>query len=143
MYTGIKHLHSVLAYVLLAVLIISILYTLFSFLSNKSFTEGNRKMALVGLISAHLQFLVGIVLYFVSPMGLSNASGAAMKDAGSRLYFLEHPLMMLIAIILITVGYSRTKRLTADRARYLSILIFFTLGLVFILSRIPWQVWPK
>lgn len=142
MYTGLKHLHSGLAYLLLAGLIFAILYTLIGYFGNKPFTEGNRKVALIGLISAHLQFVIGLVLYFVSPLGMANASGAAMKDAGSRLYFLEHPLMMLLGIILITVGYSRAKRLTVDRSRYLSVLIFFTAGLIFILSRIPWQVWP-
>jgi NADH:ubiquinone oxidoreductase subunit 2 (subunit N) len=142
MYTGVKHLHSMLAYVLLAGLVFAILYTLFAYLNKKPFTEGNRKVALIGLICAHLQLLAGLVLYFVSPLGVSNASGAAMKDPASRLYFLEHPLMMIIAIVLITVGYSRAKRLTVDKSRYMSILIFFTLGLLFILSRIPWQVWP-
>jgi NADH:ubiquinone oxidoreductase subunit 2 (subunit N) len=142
MYTGFKHLHSTLAYILLAALVFSILYTLFTYLNKKPFTEGNRKMALIGLISAHLQLVVGLVLYFVSPLGLSNASGAAMKDSTSRLYFLEHPLMMIIGIVLITVGYSRAKRLKEDKKRYMSILIFYTLGLVLILSRIPWQVWP-
>ncbi|KAA9332765.1 hypothetical protein [Adhaeribacter soli] len=142
MYTGFKHLHSTLAYILLAALVFSILYTLFSYLNKKPFTEGNRKVALIGLISAHLQLVVGLVLYFISPLGLSNASGAAMKDSASRLYFLEHPLMMIIGIALITVGYSRAKRLKEDKKRYMSILIFYTLGLVLILSRIPWQVWP-
>ena len=142
MYTGFKHLHSTLAYILLAALVFSILYTLFSYLNKKPFTEGNRKMALIGLISAHLQLVIGLVLYFISPLGLSNASGAAMKDSASRFYFLEHPLMMIIGIVLITVGYSRAKRLREDKKRYMSILIFFTLGLVLILSRIPWQVWP-
>jgi len=143
MYTGVKHLHSMLAYVLLAGLVFAILYTLFEYLSKKPFSEGNRKVDLIGLICAHLQLLAGLVLYFVSPMGVSNASGAAMKDPTSRLYFLEHPLMMIIAIILIIIGYSRAKHLTVDKSRYMSILIFFTLGLLFILSRIPWQVWPK
>lgn len=132
-----------LAYVLLAGLVFAILYTLFAYLGKKPFTEGNRKVALIGLICAHLQLLAGLVLYFVSPMGISNASGAAMKDATSRLYFLEHPLMMLLGIVLVTVGYSRAKKLTVDKSRYMSILIFFTVALIFILSRIPWQVWPK
>ena len=139
MYTGIKHLHSTLAYVLLAGLIISILYVLFAYLQNKGY---NRKMALLGLICAHIQFLVGVIAYFVSPYGIQNASGAAMKDGIARLYFLEHPLTMLVAVVLITVGYSRAKRLPAPKKQNASILIFYVIALILILSRIPWHVWP-
>ncbi len=140
MYTGIKHLHSTLAYVLLAGLIISIGYVLFAYLQNKKY---NRKMALVGLICAHLQLVVGAIAYFVSPYGISNASGAAMKDSIARLYFLEHPLTMLVAIILITVGYSRAKRMPTPKRQNGSVLVFYLVGLVLILSRIPWHTWPK
>jgi hypothetical protein len=142
MYTGIKHLHSGLAYLVLAALVISILYTLSGFLGKKPFTETNRKIALAGFISAHIQLLAGLIIYFVSPLGLSNASGAAMKESTSRLYMLEHPLMMIIAIVLITIGYSKSKKAATDEGKYKKILIFFTLGLILILSRIPWSVWP-
>jgi uncharacterized membrane protein len=140
MYTGFKHLHSTLAYVLLAGLIISILYVLFAYLQNKAY---NRKMALVGLICAHIQFVVGLIIYFVSPLGIKGASGEAMKISTARLYFLEHPLMMLIAIILVTVGYSRAKKLTIPKKQNGTVLAFYLLALVIILSRIPWHVWPK
>ncbi|MGK6352381.1 hypothetical protein [Parapedobacter sp. DT-150] len=140
MYTGIKHLHSTLAYVLLAGLIISILYVLVAYIQNRAY---NRKMALVGLICAHLQLVVGLVMYFVSPYGIKNVSGAAMKDGIARLYFLEHPLMMLVAIILITIGYSRAKRLPTAKKQNASVLVFYVIGLILILSRIPWHVWPQ
>lgn len=139
MYTGFKHLHSTLAYVLLAGLLISILYVLFAYLQNKGY---NRKMALLGLICAHLQFVVGLVIYFISPLGIKAASGEAMKISTSRLYFLEHPLMMLVAIVLITVGYSRAKRLTVAKKQNGTVLAFYLIALILILSRIPWQVWP-
>src|SRR5690606_38524803 len=114
MYTGFKHLHSALAYFLLAGLIISIIYTLISYLQKKPFSSGNKKVALLGLIFAHIQFLAGLAIYFISPLGLSNFSGAAMKDSLSRLFMLEHPLVMIAAIILITVGYSKSKRSTVS-----------------------------
>lgn len=142
MYTGLKHLHSGLAYILLAGLIFSIGYTLISFINKKPFTDGNRKVSLIGLICAHLQLVFGLLLYFVSPLGLSGFSGEAMKNSLSRLYILEHPLTMAIAIALITIGYSKAKRLTEDRKRYNNILIFYTIGLLLILLRIPWSVWP-
>jgi|SRR5574338_132652 hypothetical protein len=140
MYTGIKHFHSGLAYLLLAGLVIAIVYAIAS--RKNRFTPGSRKIALLGLISAHLQFLLGIVLYFLSPLGASNLSGDAMKEKASRLYIVEHPLMMLIAVVLITIGYSRIKRLGSDSKKYNSIIVFYGIGLLLMLSVIPWKAWP-
>lgn len=142
MYTGIKHLHSGVAYLLLAALVISIIYTLIAYLNKKPFTEGIRKFALVGLIATHLQAVFGLILYFVSPLGLASLSAEAMKNADMRLYVVEHPLTMIIAVALITIGYSKAKKLKEDNARFKKILIFYTLGLVLILLRIPWTAWP-
>ncbi|TYP94786.1 hypothetical protein LX73_0075 [Fodinibius salinus] len=142
MYTGLQHLHSGLAYLVLAALAIIFGYVLFKYFNDKAFTERVRKVSLVGLIITHLQLLVGLVLYIISPKGISNFSGEAMGDAMSRLYMLEHPLTMIIAIILITVGYSKAKNGTNDISRYKSILIFYGLGIFLMLLRIPWSVWP-
>ena len=141
MYTGLQHLHSAFAYLLLAVLLFAIIYNLIGYLGKKPFSETNRKVALIGLIASHLQLVIGLILYFVSPMGLSNFSGPNMKDSVSRLYMLEHPLTMIIGIVLVTIGYSKAKKLTDSNARYRKILIFFTLGLILMLVRIPWQAW--
>lgn len=142
MYNGLQYLHSGLAYLVIAALVVVFIYVLVNFFNDKPFTEKVRKASLVGLIVSHLQLLIGLVLYFISPEGLSNFSGEAMGDAMSRLYMLEHPLTMIIAIILITVGYSKAKNSTTDTARYKRILIFYGLGLLLILIRIPWSVWP-
>lgn len=141
MITGFQHLHSFLAYLALLGLIISFFYAMVGAFSGREFLDKDRKFGLFGLIPVHIQLLVGLVLYFVSPVGFSNLSGAAMSDAMSRLYALEHPLINIIAVALITIGYSRAKRLTESRARFRSIYMFYGIGLIFILSRIPWTVW--
>src|SRR5690606_36204282 len=119
-----------------------IIYVFIGLLNKKPFTEGTRKIALAGFIAAHLQLLFGLILYFVSPLGVASLSGEAMKSANLRLYVVEHPLTMLIGIVLITIGYSRAKKSTVDTERYKKVLIFYTIGLLLILLRIPWSVWP-
>ncbi|MBA9077217.1 MULTISPECIES: hypothetical protein [Rufibacter] len=142
MYTGLQHLHSYLAYLVLLGVVISLLSALAGLFGGKTFTDKNRKLGLLGLIPTHLQWVVGLILYFVSPLGLESASGEAMKNSVSRLYFLEHPLMMVLAVVLITVGYSRAKRQVGTTSGFKSIAIFYALGLILILSRIPWNAWP-
>ena len=140
MYTGLQHLHSGFAYLVLLILVGVIGYALINLINKKPFTETSRKLSLVGLIAAHTQLLIGFVLYFLSPNVIF--SGEAMGDAMSRLYLLEHPLTMIIGIVLITIGYSKAKSGDDDAARYKKILIFYGLGLFLILLRIPWSAWP-
>lgn len=143
MYTGLQHLHSYLSYLVLLGLLISFASALIGWLGNKAFTDNDRKRGLPGLIPVHLQWVIGLILYFVSPLGMKNFTGENMGDAVARLYMLEHPLTMLIAVILITVGYSRAKRqIGAGNKGFKSIAIFYGIGLVLILSRIPWNAWP-
>lgn len=141
MTTGFQHLHSFLAYLALAGITISFVYALFGALSGKPFSEKDRKFGLFGLIPSHIQLLVGIVLYFLSPLGFSNLSGPAMSDATSRLYALEHPMINIIAVVLITIGYSRAKKLTDSRNKFRSIYMFYGIAFILILSRIPWNAW--
>jgi uncharacterized protein YacL len=142
MYTGLKHLHSYFAYILLAALIFSIIYVIVKFVSDSTFNEKVRKIALIGFVASHLQLLIGLLLYLISPVGLSNFSSESMQDSLSRLYALEHPLMMIIAISLISFGYIKAKKQGDDARRFKTIILYYSLGLFLILLRIPWQVWP-
>ena len=143
MYIGLKHLHSFLPYLLLTVLLISFVKSVIAYRGQHPHTEGHRKNGLILLILAHTQFLIGGILYFVSPMstgGLNNF-GAAMKDPTLRLYTLEHPLMMILAIVLITMAYSKSKKDISSHLKHKIKCIYFGLALVLILSKIPWSAW--
>jgi hypothetical protein len=139
MYHFIQKFHSGWAYLALLLLVFAIINSLIGFSSKKEFTPKDRKIALFGLIGAHIQLLVGLILYFVSPLGKEALD--LIKDAAFRLTAIEHPLVNIIAIVLITIGWSRHKKAATSEAKFKSIAIFYTLGLVFILSRIPWSLW--
>lgn len=141
MYIGLLHLHSLVAYLVLLGLIICIIYAMVGALSGREFTEKDRKIGLLGLVPTHIQFVAALILYFVSPLGFSNLSGETMGDSMARLYALEHPLINLIAVVLITVGYSRAKKLRDSKSRFRSMYLFYGIGFILILSRIPWSAW--
>lgn len=93
----------------------------------------------------HLQLLLGVVLYMVSPnvdAALANGFGAAMKDSYSRLIVVEHIGINVVAIALVQVGRTLSKKTEDDAAKYRKTLIFFGIALLMILSRIPWQYSP-
>lgn len=139
MYNFIQKFHSGWAYLALLLLVVAVVNSLIGMTSKKEFTAKDRKIVLFGLIATHIQLVVGLILYFVSPLG--KASLGNMKDAALRLTSLEHPLINIIAIVLITVGWSRHKKLTTNEAKFKSITIFYGLGLLLILARIPWKLW--
>ena len=105
----------------------------------REFTIKDRKIALFALIGTHIQLVVGLILYFVSPLG--KASLGNMTDSAVRLTSLEHPLLNIIAIILITIGWSKHKKAPTSQAKFKSIAVFYGLGLFLILIRIPWATW--
>lgn len=139
MYNIIQKFHSGWAYIALLALVIATINALIGLFSNKEFTAKDRKIALIALITIHIQLLVGLVLYFVSPLG--KASFGNMKDAALRLTSLEHPLLNIIAIVLITIGWSKHKKEESNNGKFKKIAVFYTLGLVLILSRLPWSSW--
>lgn len=141
MYNAFKEFHSYLAYLTLALLLLAIALNAYYWMKGKLFTKTNKSIALWGLIAVHTQFLAGLILYFLSPLGISNFSGNAMKISITRLYLVEHPLVMILAIALITIGYSKTNKAISDSYKYKTIVIFYSIGLCLILSRIPWSVW--
>ncbi|MGA1227501.1 MAG: hypothetical protein ACO3VF_09795, partial [Tamlana sp.] len=95
-------------------------------------------------IVSHIQLLIGLVLYFVSPrlqMVSEMGMGEIMKDSVNRLYLVEHPLINIIAVALITIGYSKHKKKLTSKAKFKLIAIFYTIALALFLSRIPWNTW--
>ncbi|SOC79148.1 hypothetical protein SAMN06296241_0668 [Salinimicrobium sediminis] len=144
MYETVQFIHSWWAYLVLLVLLITVVLSLVGLFSKKDYGATEFRLALFTLITSHIQLLIGIVLYFVSPyfQALGEVGmGGVMKDSTLRLYLVEHPLIMIISVILITVGYSKHKKKLTSHPKFKTLSIFYSLALIFVLSRIPWSAW--
>lgn len=138
----IKMIHSYWAYLVLALLLATVLNALLA--QKKEFKDKDLRLALFTLIVSHIQLLIGFAWYFMSPTYKhlkSNGMGATMKDSASRLLAVEHPIMMILAIVFITIGFSKHKKQITDAAKFKTLLIWYGLALLFVLSRIPWSQW--
>ena len=135
MYNGILHAHSGLRWLVLLFLIIAVVQS-FSKRNNAEVKASDKRFPLLTLIMAHTQLVFGFVLYFISPKVVF--SGEAMKDSILRFFLVEHMFGMLVAIILITIGYSKFKRAETPRPKWSKILVFYTIALIIILISIPW-----
>ncbi|MBN9283423.1 MULTISPECIES: hypothetical protein [unclassified Flavobacterium] len=139
MYEIIQKAHSGLAYLALLALFIAVINAFMGINSKRNFEPKDRRISLFGLIFSHIQLLFGFILYFVSPLG-KEALGQ-MSNSALRLTSLEHPLINIIAIALITVGWSKHKREESENGKFKKIAVFYAIGLLLILSRIPWSLW--
>jgi heme A synthase len=140
----IKMLHSGWAYITLIILIYAVVNAIIGLTSKKEFKENNLRVSLFTLIVAHLQLIIGFIAYFVSAQFayvLDNGMGAAMGQPEIRLFVIEHPLMMILAITVLTVGFSKHKKQTSDHGKFKTIALYYGIALVFVLSRIPWSQW--
>lgn len=143
MYETILILHSYWAYLVLLILILASGNALFKSVSGKEYSAKDFRISLFTLIVSHIQLLIGILLYFVSPRFdlWGELGGGVMGDALARLYLVEHPLVNIIAVALITIGYSKHKRKLTSPSKLKILAIFYSIALVLLLSRIPWSTW--
>lgn len=139
-----KQLHSYWAYLVVIVLIAAVINAMIGLASNKEFKSKDLRLGLFTLIFSHIQFLIGLGWYFMSPVYKTMkvaGMGTIMKNAQLRLIAVEHPLAMILAIVLITVGWSKHKKQTSDAAKFKTFTIFYGAALLLVLSRIPWSNW--
>ncbi|ARV07192.1 hypothetical protein BTO04_11065 [Polaribacter sp. SA4-10] len=138
-----KEIHSYWAYLVLIILLITVINSVIGFIQKKQFKDKDLRLGLFTLIVSHIQLLIGLGWYFMSPWykALKENGGEVMGDKAARLIAVEHPIMMILAIVLITIGWSKHKKKTEDTTKFKIFLIFYGLALLLILSRIPWSNW--
>jgi FtsH-binding integral membrane protein len=133
------HAHSGLRWIVFILMLATIIDS--AIRMYRPFKESERKLALFALISLHTQFLIGIILYIFSPTMRAIFGGHPEDIMGNsifRFWVVEHPLMMLIAVILVTVGYSRAKRQSEHWAKHRMTFFYYLAALILILLSIPW-----
>ena len=131
-----RHIHSINRWVVLALLLVTIITAFSKASSNKNYTDQDKKLALFSLVFTHLQIILGFILLFISNK-VSFGEGW-IKNVTFRFFGMEHMLLMVIGAIVITIGYSSAKRKTDDKSKFKTTWIFYGIGLLLILSRIPW-----
>ena len=143
LYQYINSVHSLCAYIVLIVLFLSTINALAGFFTKKEFTVKDLRLSLFTLLFSHIQLLLGLLLYAVTPRLMAWQMGAkiVMKNSLFRQLLVEHPLMNIIAVTLITIGWVKHKKQTTNRGKFGKIAIFYTIALVCLLSMIPWRLW--
>lgn len=134
MHNSLLFAHSYLRYIILILLVIVIITSLLGLVNKKPYTNTDNKLSLYLFISTHLQLLLGLILFFVSPV--VQFSGEAMKNPATRYWLVEHNTAMLIAIVFITLARTTSKKMSDSRAKHKRMLIFNLIALLIIVLTI-------
>lgn len=142
MYTGLLHLHSLLRWVILVLLVIAIVKHYKGSSKQLAYSAGDRKVDLFLMISAHITLLVGLYQWFAGDWGFKRIQelgfGEVMKSAPYRFFAVEHMVGMLVAITLITIGRAKGKPANAGGAEHKKALGWFLAALIVIFLTVPW-----
>lgn len=134
-----EYLHSSLRYLIIFFLVSSIFISFTKWRGKKPFTKGDKMTYLMTLIFCHIQLIVGFVLFFMKNYHQNfSKMGEIMKIPRDRFFTIEHTLVMLVAIAIITIGYSSAKRATDETAKHKKTFIFYLIGFILIIASIPW-----
>lgn len=142
MQNGLLHLHNLLRWVILILLVLSIAKAYAGWTGKKAFSPGDKKVWLFTMISGHITLLLGLYQVAFGRYGFLTTTlpegTSFMKDKFFRFYWVEHPVGMVIAIVLLTLGYGMAKKSVSDEVKYKKAFYYFLIALVVILASIPW-----
>jgi len=134
MYDFLLQTHSILRYFILLALVVVVIKALMGFINRQPYGKWDNKLGLYLFIFTHMQLLVGLILYFISPFVQFGSN--TMKVQETRYWTVEHIFAMLIAVVLITLARSTSKRMKDDTSKHKRMLIFNTIALVVIIATI-------
>jgi magnesium-transporting ATPase (P-type) len=144
MYNLILPLHSLVRWLVLISLLVSIFRSYQGWLGRKAYDKFDERLRVTTVTILHIQFMLGVWLYAVSPITTwfihHFSEGVRLREI--RFFGMEHVTMMFIAVTLITIGASKAKRQTTDMKKFRTQAIWLTIGLIIILSSIPWAFSP-
>ena len=144
MYSVLLFLHSIFRWLVLVSLIYSIYMASRGYALKLVFSKTDNAIRHWTATLAHIQLMIGMVLYFKSPLIHYFWSPAGKAAASKELTFfgLVHLALMLISIILITIGSAKAKRQQQDKAAIKTVLIWYSIALILIFIAIPWPFSP-
>ena len=143
MYTGLVHLHNFLRWVILLLLIVAVIRHFAGMTGKKPFTNGDRKTGTFLMIAANIQFVLGLIQWFIGDWGyqlLKNSAGMGevMKNATMRFWVIEHPIGMLIGVALISIGRGAAKKNIPDASKHKRAFWLFLIALIVTVVSVPW-----
>ncbi len=145
MYQTLLIIHNALRWAFLFMAIYTIAKALMGSTNKTPFGTADNNAAKIFIAICHTQLLLGFILLFTSPLiqqYMQAGMAVVMKDKTMRLQLIEHPLSMVLGVIIIQIGRIKARKAYEDLLKHKRSLLYYSIGLIIILSRIPWGSSP-
>lgn len=141
MYSTLLLVHSMVRWIILVVFLYAVIRAYYGWKSNQVFNKLDSKTLLLTAGLAHLQLLLGLWLYFISPIVsffLQNFK-IAVSEKQFRFFGMEHGIIMIVAVALITIGAAKAKRKATDKEKFKTMALWYSAAIIVALAGIPWS----
>lgn len=144
MYAILLSLHSLVRWLVLMSLLFALYRAYTGVKSKRAFTKLDDRARHISATIAHLQLILGLWLYFISPVVdyFLHHFKEAVHLREIRFFGMEHITMMVLSIALLTVGSMKVKRKSTDEQKFRTMLVWYSIALVIIFLSIPWAFSP-
>ena len=144
MYEFLLNFHSIFRYAVVISLVLSIVIAYNGYTNNKPFTKGINSLRHWTATIAHIQLIIGFILYAKSPIISFFYSEFEMaSESWNTIFFaVVHFTIMLIAIVVLTIGSAMAKRKPTDALKFKTMLIWYSIAFILIFIAIPWPFSP-
>jgi hypothetical protein len=136
------YLHSILRWIILLLCLVVLVRSFMGMQQKNQFLPLDNKLSLYLLIACHTMLILGILQYFLGANGFhlfsTNPVSVVMKTKSLRFFAIEHTIVNILGIAIITMGRIASKKALLDSQKHRKLFIFTAIGLLLILSRIPW-----
>lgn len=136
------YFHSLLRYFILLFAVIVVVQCIVGFMGKKTFKKSNKQSALMLLICCDLQLVLGLILYYSQGWVSRLSDSGLMADTYKRFWAVEHSVGMIVAIILVHLGYATSKKNMDDDRKFKRMFWFIFIALLIIVATIPWEGKP-
>lgn len=144
MYSTFLSFHSIFRWLVLLSLLYAIFRAFRGYRYRLAFSAHDNHIRHWTATIAHVQLMLGVTLYGLSPLSqlFMKQPLADLKTSQTVFFGLFHPMLMLAAIVVLTVGSAKAKRKESDLDKFKTMLIYFSIALLIMLMAIPWPFSP-
>jgi hypothetical protein len=146
MYSFLLQFHSINRWAVLLLALIVLFRSFSGWQGRKAYTKNDNLFHTIFIGLVHLQFLTGLLLYFVySPVTQTAMAdfGGSMKDRSLRFWAVEHLVGMLVGVIIAQVGRTLSKKASAPELKHKKAFVYTLIAVVVMLLVIPFGIFNE
>ena len=134
----INDIHSIFRYVVLLLTAIVVVQNLAALVGKKEFTNSYKRNALFMMIACDVQLMIGLAVYYTNGYILMLKKGEALAGHYNRFYAIEHPVGMILALVLVHLAYRAAKRAPDSKGKIKKLFWYSFIAFVIFVAQTPW-----